>query len=216
MVGFQRGNGMFGFLYKRLLGKRSPPTPRPGRREAVRNTRRAASGDVTFKALVATADQARDRGDWAEAARSYHRALSLYPLHGGYFLQLGHVLKEQGANLAAEVAYRNAVCLGELAAAEYLAFVAGGGFDRGWLEQVAAFWQGDTADLFATPPTQQDVADAIELLCDRGMPDLEELRDLMAACASRRALLARLLGGDEFRHYHADLLKFIAQTGWNG
>ena len=188
-----------------------------GRREMVRHTRRAASADASFQAAMAAADRARDAADWALAAQNYRQGLVLYPLHGGYHAQLGHVLKEQGLFLSAEIAYRNAICLGEIAESAHLAFVverAGRVFDRIWLDRVVAYWRSEGEDLGDIPPTQQDVADAIELFCNRGMPGEPEIRDLMAGCAARRDLLARLLAGDEFRHYHADLLRYIEQTGW--
>ena len=57
----------------------------------------AATGERSrFRAMVAEADRARDRGDWAEAERGYRAALAIVPDSAGYRVQLGHMLKEQG------------------------------------------------------------------------------------------------------------------------
>ena len=190
-----------------------------GRRALVARARREAGGDPAFQELVTTADQARYRGEFTAAIAAYRQALARYPLHSGYWTQLGHAWQELGSWCEAEIAYRSAIALGEREAWVHLAFVVergGGVYDRGWTERVAAFWSSGEADLFATPPTRGDVTDAIELLCDRGEVAADEIRELMAACATRRELLARLLAGEEFRRYHKDLLRLIAQTGWAG
>ena len=178
-----------------------------------------AATDEDFQALVATATVAGHRGEFVTAAAGWRQAVRRYPLHPGYWARLGEVLYEQTEWVGAEIAFRTAMALGDGALAGRLARAVecgGGVYDCGWAERVAGYWRGDDADLFATPPTRDDVADAIELLCDRGELEPMEIRDLMAGCATRRELLARLLGGEECRRYHALLFKLIAETGWGG
>lgn len=59
----------------------------------------------------ARADAARDRRDWAAAARHYRRSLDLDPGRAAIWVQYGHALKESGRRLEAEAAYRQAVTL---------------------------------------------------------------------------------------------------------
>jgi O-antigen biosynthesis protein len=70
----------------------------------------AAAPDVNARAsrLIAQADQARDAGDWASAARLYAEGLKTEPAQPAIRVQLGHALKESGRLAEAEVAYRQA------------------------------------------------------------------------------------------------------------
>ncbi|WP_426041909.1 tetratricopeptide repeat protein [Brevundimonas sp. TWP2-3-4b1] len=61
--------------------------------------------------LLAGANAARDRRDWAEAARLYADVLALDPADGPIQVQRGHALKEAGLMAEAEAAYAAAVAL---------------------------------------------------------------------------------------------------------
>jgi Tfp pilus assembly protein PilF/MoaA/NifB/PqqE/SkfB family radical SAM enzyme len=61
--------------------------------------------------LVRMADTARDRRDWPRAERIYRRVLRGAPQLPGVWVQLGHMLKEQGDPIAALEAYRQAKAL---------------------------------------------------------------------------------------------------------
>lgn len=56
--------------------------------------------------LIARADEARDRHDWAVAARDYAAAIDAGAASIALNVQLGHALKELGDYAAAEAAYR--------------------------------------------------------------------------------------------------------------
>jgi tetratricopeptide (TPR) repeat protein len=56
-------------------------------------------------------DAARDNKDWEGAAQNYRRYLDVSPDDADIWVQLGHVLKEQGELLEAESAYRKAATL---------------------------------------------------------------------------------------------------------
>ncbi|MEO0428101.1 MAG: hypothetical protein AAF160_11765 [Pseudomonadota bacterium] len=75
-------------------------------------TRFAAGEDAEFRALVAEGDTARQATDWEGAECAYASALALYPLHAGYWIQLGHMRKELKRFAGAEAAYRSARALG--------------------------------------------------------------------------------------------------------
>ncbi|MEE4315824.1 MAG: ABC transporter ATP-binding protein [Erythrobacter sp.] len=83
------------------------------RMAAIDSLRRVAHEDEHFMALVRQADAARDRHDWAAAEASYAAALSLHPYERSYWVQLGHVTREQGRMVRAEIAYRTACAFGE-------------------------------------------------------------------------------------------------------
>jgi FkbM family methyltransferase len=58
------------------------------------------------RTLMEAAKRARDRRNWALAARYYRDALDLAPDRPGLWVQFGHTLKEAGNFVAAEKAYR--------------------------------------------------------------------------------------------------------------
>lgn len=191
--------------------------PGSGRRAQIAREKRLAAVDSVFRDLIQQADRARDHGEYEAAARDYRRALRLYPLHGGYWMQLGHARKEIGRYGAAELAMRNAVALGEREGEQHLAFVTRGGgavYDPAWIAAIEDYWNGINLDVMATPPTDQDARDAIELLCDRGEVTDDEVLALLRRCTSRRDVLLALFGTTEFRNYHAELLRYIKDTGW--
>lgn len=84
----------------------------PGRAAQVQATLRSAHQDHDFLGHVMRGDAARDAGAWTDAEHCYAQALALYPMHPGYRVQLGHVLKEQGRFAAAELHYRTVWALG--------------------------------------------------------------------------------------------------------
>lgn len=66
---------------------------------------------MTDPVPVADADAARDRRDWAEAARLYAAVVAARPDDAGMWMQLGHVRREGGDAAAAERAYLRALAL---------------------------------------------------------------------------------------------------------
>lgn len=62
--------------------------------------------------IIAAADAARDRRDWAAAAQAYRSYLELRPDHAAIWVQLGNMLKEQRELHASLTAYEKALALG--------------------------------------------------------------------------------------------------------
>src|SRR5947199_304159 len=58
-------------------------------------TRAAVTGRERARRFMAAGDRARDRGEWAIAARRYERALTLDPNRAPIWVQYCHPLKEQ-------------------------------------------------------------------------------------------------------------------------
>lgn len=108
---------------------RAVAQPFSRRLAAIDSLRRVAHADEHFMTLVRQADAARDRHDWTLAEASYGEALALHPYERSYWVQLGHVTREQGCLARAEIAYRTACAYGEpvRVLAPFIAAVAGRG-----------------------------------------------------------------------------------------
>jgi len=89
------------------------PVRATGRTEALSALYHLALADERFRVHVQQGDWARDSHDWAKAAAEYGKALRLHPYERTYWAQLGHVLREQGNDTAAEICYRSACALGQ-------------------------------------------------------------------------------------------------------
>jgi ABC-type polysaccharide/polyol phosphate transport system ATPase subunit len=103
------------FLAQVRVGEvvRTVAQPFSRRMAAIDSLRRIAHEDEHFMALVRQADAARDRHDWAAAEELYAAALTLHPYERSYWVQFGHVAREQGQLVRAEIGYRTACAYGE-------------------------------------------------------------------------------------------------------
>jgi hypothetical protein len=72
-------------------------------------TKRRLAGPASNRVgeLIATADAARDRKDWHEAAAAYRRVVDVDPGLKHIWVQLGNTEKESGKLAAAEAAYED-------------------------------------------------------------------------------------------------------------
>jgi tetratricopeptide (TPR) repeat protein len=68
-----------------------------------------ADNSASPRSLSLQADAARDKGNWAEAAALYTKAIAADPARTGLLVQLGHAEKELGNYDRAETAYRKFV-----------------------------------------------------------------------------------------------------------
>lgn len=193
---------------------RAVPQQGTRRSEAVSLTYLAASQDSGFQDFIARADAARDRQQWADAEYLYWRALALYPLHGGYMVQYGHTLKEQGKLPDAEITYRSALALGEASAdlPEHIAHVAG---LLGHADETAVL-RRDATRVPRLPldeaPSRDDIELAFALLLHRPPRLVDEILPLMRTARTRRAVFLRLLAGHEVVVANRDLMLLLAQT----
>jgi hypothetical protein len=83
-------------------------------------TRPAVARRERARRLIAAGDRARDRGEWAVAARHYETALALDPNRAPIWVQYGHALKEQGDLAGAEAIYKKSIEIDEGAADAHL------------------------------------------------------------------------------------------------
>jgi len=126
-------------------------------------------------------------GQWAAAARHYRRAVARKPGLTAIWVQLGHVLKEQGDYGGAEAAYRRSLALDGSVADTHL--------QLGHLLKLQSRW-GDAGDAYARAlqldPGLQHAADELAALCPRLIAEggkAREARDWpLAAQYYRRAL----------------------------
>lgn len=169
----------------------------------------AATGERSrFRAMVAEADRARDRGDWAEAERGYRAALAIVPDSAGYRVQLGHMLKEQGRNAEAEVQYRHACALGVEPAKvdQHLRHVVAqqGAAPDQWPPRY-----GSDAPMPARVPTPDDVnafARLLWLVPAAGVEDTVALLRLSATCD---ALFAAMVADARFDQANMTFLEVL-------
>ena len=177
------------------------------RRTALHLTFQAAGEDDEFARIAADADAARDRGDWLSAESHYRRAVVLYPLHHGYLVQHGHMLKELDRFAAAEIAYRSALTLGAppMDVLRHLAFVCA----RQGYEFAEIARSGRALRQMDEAPSAFDV-DALGYLFwhETGVGEPEML-DLLRTCATREAVAAAMVADPRFARRNGALLKLL-------
>ncbi len=160
------------------------------RGRAAMATMRVAPLDREFLSAAHAGDRLRDARDWAAAAEAYVRALNMYPRHPGYWIQLGHVRKEQGRLHAAEIAYRAGRAL-HAPVEDYgphLDFVS----ERlGYRGKTAPLDKAGGAAGMAAAVTSEDAEQLGKILWGR-VPDDVALCDLMRAESIRSALLVAI------------------------
>lgn len=135
---------------------RTVAQPFSRRMAAIDSLRRVAHDDEHFMALVRQADAARDRHDWAAAETGYAAALTRHPYERSYWVQLGHVTREQGRLVRAEIAYRTACAFGESVRvlAPFIAAVE----QPGSTMPTASIAAPDSGDTRRQPPGYPDIA----------------------------------------------------------
>jgi hypothetical protein len=169
----------------------------------------AARFDPVFQRDVLEADSARDSADWSRAEYHYWRALRFYPLHAGYMVQYGHVLKEQLKLVDAEVAYRSARALGAPISDvdEHILHVqALVGHDAPLPPPGAA-----AAHPLDRPPTRDDVEAFFALLLHRASEGLGEVLDLLRSCGTCREVALALVRRDAFRAANRELMILLSE-----
>jgi tetratricopeptide (TPR) repeat protein len=92
--------------------ERGNPEPLATQIEESSSSRGDASNNPTFVEYVRRADRHRDESEWRKAEEAYRNALALDPHQAGYWVQHGHMCKEQGRFAEAEISYRSGAALG--------------------------------------------------------------------------------------------------------
>jgi len=170
---------------------RSAAQPFSRRMAAIDSLRRVAHDDEQFMALVRQADTARDRHDWAAAETGYAAALALHPYERSYWVQLGHVAREQGRAMRAEIAYRTACAFGEppRVLAPFIAAVE----QPGSAAPSAPVGVPDGGETRSQPPGYPDLALLAALAGGSGQIGDDEALALLRQPAGMEDVLARML-----------------------
>ena len=163
-----------------------------GRAEALSALYHLAIADERFRVHVQQGDWARDRHDWAKAEAEYGKALALHPYERTYWAQLGHVLREQGRDSAAEICYRSACALGQpaLDLQPFLEFVQARAHPHEPAVPIRSLERGATS---AQPPSYPDLCILIRAVWGGSAIAAEEARSLLRAHATLDDLLEALL-----------------------
>lgn len=188
-------------VYKEVIGASlstvKPVVSHVNRAIMIESSQRAALADERFRIHVQQGDWARDSRDWASAEREYAAALELYPYQRSYWVQHGHVTKEQGQFARAEISYRTAAALGvpEDEVADFIHFVAARQDEDHPELAVHGFRPGPAG---SQPPAKPDIETFARLLWSD--PDIDERsqRDLLRIFATCDALMAAMVANGRF------------------
>jgi hypothetical protein len=159
---------------------------------AIDSLRRVAHADEEFMARVRQADVARDRHDWKAAEEGYAAALSMHPYERSYWAQLGHVMREQGLKVQAEIAYRTACALGESSRAMEPFMAVMGPAGNGAMAYPVAM--PDSGDTRRQPPGYPDLAMLAALTKGAQRIDDDEALDLLRNPSAMEDVLVQMLG----------------------
>jgi tetratricopeptide (TPR) repeat protein len=177
----------------------------------VASSQGAALSDSHFLALAASADALRDQQRWLEAEAAYAAALRLYPWERSYWIQRGHMAKEQGEFERAEIAYRTACALGAKPSdvAEHLRFaMARNGCDEG--QSPIRFHVERPAALQV--PGEPDVAAFGRLLWQVGGIADEHVLQLLRRCATCDDLVAAMCSDTRFERANRSWLELVDEN----
>ncbi len=167
----------------------------------------AAGQDEEFVRLIAGADAERDLTHWPAAEALYLSALDLYPLHHGYRVQLGHMLKEQGRYMAAEIQYRSALALGAVIAdvLRHLVFVC----ERQGQEPGASARPVVLGQPMDLAPTTVEIQTLAYLFWrDMSVSD-DDMASMLRRCASCEDAAVAMIADPRFKSRNATLIRLL-------
>jgi tetratricopeptide (TPR) repeat protein len=180
------------------------------RAEMIDLTFAAAAEDDEFRRAVEAADKARDGRDWAEAAGHYARALSMYPFHSGYRVQLAHMLKELGRFEAAEIDYREALALGAPLAdvLEHLQFVC---HRQHHYLAPPPFASSNSRHPLQERPTCFDIQSLAYAIWHVDGLSQAELLNFQRSCSTVAAVAAMMIADERFRRSNSAFLQMLGK-----
>lgn len=176
----------------------------------VTSSQTAALSDSRFLAFTASADTLRDQQRWLEAEAAYAAALRLHPWERSYWVQRGHMAKEQEAFERAEIAYRTACALGAKPSdvVEHLRFVmARNGCDEGQAP-IRFHVEGPAAQQV---PGEPDVAVFGRLLWQVGGISDEHVLKLLRRCATCDDLVVAMCSDTRFERANRIWLELVEE-----
>lgn len=178
------------------------------RERLVESSQQAALVDDRFVSHVRSADGRRDEGNWRAAEAGYAAALSFYPYERSYWVQHGHMAKEQNEFARAEISYRTACALGAPPqdVVEHLRFVmVRQQADEGRFP-IRFYRPGPAAQ---QTPAQPDVISLARLAWRVGGLADHDMVDLLRANATCDELFAAMIRDSRFERANRDWLELV-------
>jgi hypothetical protein len=169
----------------------------------------ATSGDSAFRELVAKADRHRDEREWRKAEEAYRGALALDPRQAGYWVQHGHMCKEQGHFAEAEISYRSGAALGvePRDVIEHLRFVmARQGSSEGRFP--IRFGKAGTGPA-AQVPTEADIRMLARLVWRVDTPPIKDVLKLLRENATCDDAFAAMVADTRFEQANVNWLALV-------
>lgn len=163
-----------------------------------------------FMAHVHEADRHRDAANWVAAEAGYAAALELYPYQNGYWVQHGHMLKEQERFVEAEISYRTACAYGAPAhdIMEHLRFVMARQGLEEWRFPIRFYKPGRAAEQI---PGRPDIDTLARLVWHVGGVAVAEIVDLLRRHNTCDELLAAMIGDPRFERGNRDWLSVVRE-----
>lgn len=181
------------------------------RASLVTSSQAAALADSRFLGHIGNADALRDQQRWAEAEAAYSAALRLYPWECSYWVQRGHMAKEQGAFDRAEIAYRTACAYGARPGdvAEHLLFVMARNGCNESQAPIRFFVEGPSA---LQVPGEPDIWAFGRLLWQVGGIADHHVLDLLRHCATCDELVVTMCRDTRFERANRIWLELIGEN----
>lgn len=169
-----------------------------------------AVSSPVFMAHVHEADRQRDAANWVEAEAGYAAALAIYPYQNGYWVQHGHMLKEQQRFVEAEISYRTACAYGAAPhdVVEHWRFVMAQQGVEEWRFPIRFYKVSDTA---GQVPGRPDVEALARLVWDVGGVAVVDIADLLRRHSSCDELLAAMVVDSRFEQANRDWLSVVRE-----
>lgn len=180
------------------------------RARLVESSQQAALVDDRFVSHIRSADGLRDVGNWQAAEASYAAALSFYPYERSYWVQHGHMAKEQNEFARAEISYRTACALGAAPkdVVEHLRFV----MERQCVDEgrfPIRFYRHGTAA--QQTPAQPDVILLARLAWHVGGLADHDMIELLRTNATCDELFAAMIRDSRFERANRDWLELVRE-----
>ena len=181
------------------------------RAELVDASQAVAVSAPAFMAHVHEADGHRDSANWVGAEASYAAALALYPYQNGYWVQHGHMLKEQERFVEAEISYRTACAYGAPVhdVMEHLRFVMARQGLEEWRFPIHFYKAGSAAE---QTPGRPDVDTLARLVWHVGGVAVAEIADLLRHHSTCDGLLAAMIADQRFERANRDWLSVVREA----
>jgi len=170
----------------------------------------AAAGDSQFKAHASNGDRLRDQKQWAAAEAEYAAALALHPFERGYWVQHGHMAKEQEHFARAEISYRTACAFGAPAhdVLEHLRFVMGRQNAEEGRFPIRFYQPGPAAQRV---PGKPDVTLLARLAWQVGAMDDQDMLTLLRSNANCDELFAQMIDDPRFERSNRVWLELVRE-----